>query len=164
MKLADSWGTYQERSKIDELYAKKQAETEAKILEMAKKKEQEEKEKEYARHKAILLENAKKEMEEHDRRIELAKRKAMVQQELPNNYWDSYFGNEDKILALANKKRIVNNKYLFIYQIEEEGLQTEELTPEEMEERIDRFGLSCNNYVIINNGKVVEFPVNNTPH
>jgi hypothetical protein len=96
----------------------------------------------------------KKEKEEEQRQAAKCER---LKVDFNNKLFESSYGSEDQILQ--NKK--VEKKYLFIYQIEEEGLETEELTESEIEERLDKFALSSNNYVIITNGKVVEFPLSN---
>jgi hypothetical protein len=128
---------------------KKEKERVERELEIQDKIKKEKAKKEQARIEQIIKDQAKADFDR--RELEFQKfKKEKVKHEL----FESFYGSEDEILK--SKKEV---KYLFIYQIEDEGITTEELSPTEIEERIDKFGLSRNNYVIVTNGKVVDFPL-----
>lgn len=150
---------------IEELYKKRIENKDRELEKMRLKKEREEKvQKEKERIEKYLEEEQKKSrakiIKEREDKI-IKEREDKIAQEakkkLHNKLFESFYGSEDEILK--NKK--TEQKYLFIYQIEDEGLQTEELTASEIEERLDKFALCRNNYVIVSGGKVVEFPLSN---
>lgn len=134
---------------LDELYKLKIQKTDQKIEDMRKKKEE-----------AAALEAATQAINERlERNKRVQKEKERVEKELAKartKLFESFGKSEDEIFQ---KKK--EQTYLFIYQIEEENLMTEELTAKEIEERLDKFALCRHNYVIITGGKVIDFPLNN---
>lgn len=150
---------------VERLYQQKMKEKEEELENMRLKKEREErvrKEKERVENEIWQEQQKKKKLlqEQEELKAKAKKEKAAQEKlklELHAKLFESFYGSEDEIFA--NKKKEV--KYLFIYQIEDEDLVTEELSADEIEERLDKFGLSRNNYVIVASGKVVEFPLNN---